>query len=70
MAHSHEEKCPKCGAVIYVQVMPMGVPGGKEKEETYCPYCKTLLYEAMIDGWFETSVIIPPIVPSYKKNEN
>lgn len=67
MAHSHEKECPTCGAVIYIQVMSMGVAGGKDTEEAYCPICGTLLYTAMTDGWFEKSVVSPPTKSPYKK---
>lgn len=67
MAHSHEKECLTCGAVIYIQVMPMCVPGGKDIEEAYCPICGTLLYKAMTDGWFERSVVKQPTKPPYKK---
>lgn len=70
MAHSHRKECPNCGAVIYIQEMPMGVPGGKDTEEAYCPICGTLLYTAMTDGWFEKSVVSPPTKAPYKKEDN
>ena len=41
--------------------------GGKETEEANCPICNTLLYTAMIDGWFEKSVVSPPTKFPYKK---
>ncbi len=31
--------CKKCGHTFLVRVTTMNVPGGKEKEEIYCPYC-------------------------------
>ena len=31
--------CEKCGKEFRVQVTTMNVPGCKEKEEIYCPYC-------------------------------
>ena len=31
--------CEKCGRKFRVQVTTMNVPGGKEKEEIFCPYC-------------------------------
>ena len=67
MAHSHRKECPTCGAVIYILVRPMGVAGGKEKEEAYCPICRTLLYTAMTDGWFDCSVVKQPTNPPYKE---
>ena len=67
MAHSHRKECPTCGALISIQDMPIGVAGGKETEEAYCPVCGTLLYTAMTDGWFVTSVVQQPTNPQYKK---
>lgn len=32
-------KCGKCGKEFLVQVTTMNVPGGKDKEVIYCPYC-------------------------------
>ena len=66
MAHSHDKECPTCGAIIHIHVTPMGVPGGKEKEEAYCPICRTLLYTAMTDGWFDCSVIMQQTNAVYK----
>ena len=66
MSHSHNKECPTCGAVIYIHEMPMGVPGGKDKEEAYCPICQTPLYTAMTDGWFNCSVVKQPTNPLYK----
>ena len=31
--------CKKCEREFRVQVTTMNVPGGKEKEEIFCPYC-------------------------------
>lgn len=67
MAHSHEKDCPTCGAVIYIQVMSMDVPGGKDTEEVCCPICGTSLYTAMTDGWFVTNIVEQPTNPEYKK---
>ena len=60
---------PNLRAVIYIQEMPMGVPGGKDTEEAYCPICGTLLYKAMTDGWYEKSVVSPPTKAPYKKED-
>ena len=32
-------KCKKCGKEFEVHVTTMNVPGGKDKEEIFCPYC-------------------------------
>ena len=31
--------CKKCGREFRVLVTTMNVPGGKDKEEIFCPYC-------------------------------
>lgn len=56
-ARNHETQCKKCGKHVFVFEHLMGVPGGKEKEEATCPNCGNVVYEAMTDGWFETSII-------------
>lgn len=67
MAHSHDAICPECGAVVYIRVVPMGVPGGKTTEEVECPICNTHLYKAMTDGWFDVIVKSGPTNPKYTK---
>lgn len=32
-------KCNKCGKEFRVEITDMKVPGGKEREYIYCPYC-------------------------------
>jgi len=56
-ARNHETLCKKCGKHVFVFEHLTGVPGGKEKEEASCPNCGNVVYEAMTDGWFETSII-------------
>ncbi len=31
--------CNECGHAFWYQVTEMNVPGGKDKEFIYCPYC-------------------------------
>ncbi|MFC4797755.1 hypothetical protein ACFPA1_00070 [Neobacillus sp. GCM10023253] len=31
--------CKKCGKDFHYKVTDMGVPGGKDREYIYCPYC-------------------------------
>lgn len=31
--------CKNCGRKFRIQVTTMNVPGGKDKEEIFCPYC-------------------------------
>lgn len=57
MAYNHNVKCPNCGTIVGVIERPMGVPGGKEREEASCPVCHEIIYSAITDGWFDTTVI-------------
>ena len=57
MARNFDTTCKNCGAKAHIQEFPMGVPGGKEKEEVNCPKCRSIIYEAMTDGWFVSALI-------------
>ena len=57
MAESYKENCPICGKVFLVQELPMGVPGGKEREEYFCPYCHKEAGYIITDGFVRTSKI-------------
>ena len=50
------ENCKKWFNVID---MRMGVPGGKDKEEYYCPYCYHEVGYIMTDGYVRTEKIEP-----------
>jgi len=63
MPYNFTEKCPNCGVLVAIVEYPMGVPGGKEREEANCPNCGETLFSAMTDGWFSTEVV------SEKQNE-
>lgn len=58
MAESYIVMCPNCGKEFQVQEFPMGVPGGKEREEYYCPYCHKEAGYITTDGYVKTSKII------------
>lgn len=47
----NETDCPKCGVRIKTSVRGMGVPGGKEREEGFCPVCSELVISEMTDGF-------------------
>ena len=57
MARSYDMTCPYCGCKFHVLEFPMGVPGGKEKENIDCPWCNHTVEQKMTDGWFVTSKI-------------
>ena len=56
---SHTIKCSNCGKWFHVVETPMGVPGGKDKEEYYCPYCDHEEGYIMTDGFVHTLEIEP-----------
>lgn len=57
MGWNYETECKECGAKIKVTERPMGVPGGKEKEQAYCPQCNALVAEHMTDGFLDAHLI-------------
>ena len=62
-------RCEKCGTIVGVVERPMGVPGGKEREEANCPICGNEVYSGMTDGWIDTSVVsIDETIEPYKSN--
>lgn len=46
--------CSECGRRFRVQVTTMNVPGGKEREEVYCPYCHSNNGYRMTSGFVYT----------------
>ena len=57
MAWNYDQTCPACGKKFHVQEFPMGVAGGKDKEDIDCPWCGKTVDQKMTDGWFVTSKI-------------
>jgi Zn finger protein HypA/HybF involved in hydrogenase expression len=57
MSHSYETECPSCHSKVKVIERPMGVPGGKEKEQGYCPKCNGLVAEFMTDGFINVELV-------------
>ncbi len=57
MAYSYDTKCSHCGKPYHVQEAPMGVPGGKDKEEIFCPWCHQIDGYMMTDGFVRTEKI-------------
>lgn len=59
MSYSNEMECPnpECGVKLRIIERPMGVPGGKEKEQAFCPKCHTLVDELMTDGFLDAYII-------------
>ena len=56
---AYRVKCSKCKKWFYVVEYPMGVPGGKDKEEYNCPYCLHENGYIMTDGYVRTEKIEP-----------
>ena len=48
--------CPNCKAEVIVHELPMGVPGGKDREDAYCPSCGTVVTSIMTDGFVRTEL--------------
>ena len=46
--------CKICGREFRVQVTTMNVPGGKDKEEIFCPYCGEENGYRMTSGFVNT----------------
>jgi len=57
MSWNYEVECKKCKSLVKVTERPMGVPGGKEKEQAYCPNCKELVAEHMTDGFLDAILV-------------
>lgn len=57
MADSFKIKCPVCGAFLRINETGELFPGGKEREEAYCPQCHSEVYSTMTSG-FVTAVEI------------
>lgn len=43
--------CKKCGKDFHYEVHHMNVPGGKDREYIFCPYCKETKDSVVTDGW-------------------
>lgn len=59
MFYGDEKICPGCGVKLRIVEEPMGVPGGKDKEQAYCPRCRTLVAERMTDGFLRAELADP-----------
>jgi len=59
MGWNYETTCPACGIRLRIVERPMGVPGGKDKEQAYCPKCNELVAEHMTDGFIHAYAVEP-----------
>lgn len=46
--------CKSCKKKFLYQVFDMRVPGGKDREYIYCPYCHQENGSVITSGWIET----------------
>lgn len=60
MGQVFNTKCEKCGANVKVMESPMNVPGGKEREEAYCPSCNHIVASIMTSGFVRASLVNEP----------
>lgn len=59
MGWNYDTTCENCKTNIHISERPMGVPGGKEKEQAYCPKCGHLVAEHITDGSLNATIINP-----------
>lgn len=57
MTLNYKTTCPYCKKFFHVLEHPMGVPGGKDKEDIDCPWCGKTVEQKMTDGWFQTTKV-------------
>ncbi|MFP4132615.1 MAG: hypothetical protein ACLFRN_00315 [Halothece sp.] len=50
-------ECPNCGVKLKVVETPMGVPGGKTREEAFCPKCRTVVANTVTDGFLDAYLV-------------
>ncbi|WP_037246335.1 hypothetical protein [Rhodoferax saidenbachensis] len=50
-------ECPTCAVRLQTRVRGMGVPGGKERENGFCPICGTLVISEVTDGFVEVELV-------------
>lgn len=53
---SYETECDNCKTELVVIERPMGVPGGQEMEEGYCPLCRNEVARFMTDGFISVKL--------------
>lgn len=51
-----EMDCPKCGVRLKTRVRGIGVPGGKERENGFCPICRELVISEVTDGFVDVEL--------------
>ena len=50
----NRKTCINCKKEFDYEVADMGVPGGKEREYVYCPYCKSENGSYVTSGFIHT----------------
>jgi hypothetical protein len=56
--------CPECHANLIVTEFSGGTPGGKDKEQGYCPNCSALVTERVTSGLISVRLAEPGAAPS------
>lgn len=57
MGWDYETECKNCESKVRITERPMNVPGGKDKEQAYCPECNELVAEHMTSGFIDATLI-------------
>ena len=47
-------KCKKCEKLFNYEDREWGIPGGKERQYIYCPYCNHVNGSEITNGWIFT----------------
>ncbi len=55
-----EMTCEQCKATLDVGLFGTVYPGGKEREQAYCPLCGFLVHEEMTSQHLGVTLIAPP----------
>jgi hypothetical protein len=58
MGWNYDTECKQCGTKLRIAERSMGVPGGKEKEQGYCPKCGEVVAEFMTDGFIDVHLVV------------
>ncbi len=66
MENYSKTTCAGCGSMVAIVEEPMGVPGGQEREQAYCPKCGTLVAKFMTDGFIRAYLIDENGKPIYR----
>lgn len=57
MALNYNTICDNCGSNINISEHGAGTAGGREEERAYCPKCRHLVAERMINGFLTATIV-------------